>query len=554
MLAHDRTFDKALSPCFDWAVIRRLGWVLLLAGCSMPQDISRDLASLYDRYLAERAALDPDWATGVGLHEHDGRLTRYDDASHEARAALVEKYLGLVPEDTLDARLWRSDLLSQRYEYRRRDARTERPGLPLGAVSVLYDMLMKDYASRGERIANVNRRLGEIPAMIEEVRLRLSRPPRVWTKMALDDGEGTVAFLAELKDADAALVARAKEAYEGYLRFLKEELLSRSDGSFVLGSEAYDFRLRNDHFLGYGSAELERIGRREFDRTVGLLEALDKDWPATLERMKKDHPKPEGLLDAYRREVARARQYMLDRSIVGIPAWERLEIVETPPFLRSSLPYAAYSRPGPLDAARVGHFYVTPVPKHASPEEAAEQLAAHNVYDIPGTVWHEAYPGHHLQFVYAKDIASKIRKLNDSSLLSEGWGLYCEELAHETGYFRDPRERLMQLNWRLQRAARILLDVSLHTGRMTYEEAVAFLVEKVRLNRTHAEASVNAYTSSPTYFPTYMIGMLEIVRIREKLRVRLGGRFTLKEFHERFLSFGNVPPALIELELDHDWR
>jgi uncharacterized protein (DUF885 family) len=520
----------------------------------MPQDIPGDLASLYDRYLAERAALDPDWATGVGIHDHDGRLTRYDDASHAARAALVEKYLALVPGDSLDARLWRSDLLSQRYEHRRRDVRAERPGLPLGAVSVLYDMLVKDYAPREERIAHVNRRLREIPEMIEEVRSRLGRPPRVWTKMAIDDAAGTVAFLDELQEADPALVARAKAAYEAYGRFLREELLPRSDGSFVLGREAYDFHLRNDHFLAYGAEELERIGRREFDATLRMLEALDRDWPATLERMKKDHPRPEELLEVYRREVARARRYMIDRAVVGIPEWEKLEVVETPPFLRSSIPYAAYSRPGPLDAARVGHFYVTPVPRDATPEEAAERLAAHNVYDIPGTVWHEAYPGHHLQFVYAKDIRSKVRKLNDSSLLSEGWGLYCEELAHETGYFRDPRERLMQLNWRLQRAARILLDVSLHTGRMGYEEAVAFLVEKVKLNRSHAEGSVNAYTASPTYFPTYMIGMLEIVRVREACRARLGARFTLKEFHERFLAFGNVPPALIEGELEREWR
>jgi len=197
---------------------------------------------------------------------------------------------------------------------------------------------------------------------------------------------------------------------------------------------------------------------------------------------------------------------------------------------------------------------VTPVAKNAKPEEAEEQLAAHNVYDIPGTVWHEAYPGHHLQFVYAKDIRSKVRKLNDSPLLSEGWGLYCEELANETGYYTDKRERLMQLNWRLQRAARIILDVGLHAGTLTYDDAVTFLVEKVKLNKPQAEGSVNAYTQSPTYFSTYLLGMLEILRIREACRARLRSRFTLKEFHERFLAFGNVPPALIETELDREWK
>jgi hypothetical protein len=531
--------------------MRRVPALLFLLGCAMPRDVSESLAALYDAYLAERAGLDPDWATGIGIHDHDGRLTRYDDASWRARAELVDRWLPRIPGDSLDARLWRSDLLSQQFEYRRRDARTVDPSIPLRVVGVLHDMLVKDYAPKAERVADAARKLREVPAMIAELRGKLGRPPRVWTVMAIEDAEGVPAFLDGFEGVD---VGPAKEAFAAYSKFLKEELLSRSDGSFVLGREAYDFHLRNDHFLACGADELERIGRREFDRTLRMLEELDPKWPGTLEAMKKDHPKADGLVEAYRKEVARARQFMIDRRLVGIPAWEKLEIIETPPFQQSSIPYAAYSRPGPLDASRVGHFYVTPVPKTATPEEAEEQLAGHNLYDIPGTVWHEAYPGHHLQFVFAKDLRSKIRKLNDSPLLSEGWGLYCEELAHETGYYKDRRERLMQLNWRLQRAARVLLDVSLHTGRMTYDEAVAFLAEKVRLNRPHAERSVNGYTASPTYFPSYLVGMLEILRIREACRARLGGRFTLKEFHERFLSYGNVPPALIEAELLSDWR
>ncbi len=536
-------------------MIARVGCLLFLAGVAMPQDVSRELAELYDRYLAERAELDPEWATGVGLHQFDDRLTRWDDASYAARAKFVDAWLAKVPDDSLDARLWRSDLLSSQFEYRRRDVRTVAPGLAFGPVSVLHDMLVKDYAPKTERLANLNRRLARIPALVEELRPKLGRPPKVWTQMAIDDGEGAVAFLKEeLGEADPALVAAARAAYEKYLTFLKEELRPRSDGSFMMGKEAYEFHLKTDHLLNLDVQELSRVGRAEFEKTERMLEAIDRDWPATLEKMKHDHPKAEGLLEHYRKEVARARQYMIDKRLVGIPAWEKLEVVETPAFQQSSIPYAAYSRPGPLDSAKVGHFYVTPVSKNAKPEEAEEQLAAHNLYDIPGTVWHEAYPGHHLQFVYAKDIRSKVRKLNESPLLSEGWGLYCEELANETGYFTDQRERLMQLNWRLQRAARIVLDVDLHTGRIGYDDAVKFLIEKVRLNKPQAEGSVNAYTQSPTYFPTYLLGMLEIVRIREKFREKLGARFTLKEFHERFLAFGNVPPALIEIELEKEWR
>lgn len=534
---------------------RRTGLILLIGGLAMAQDATPEVSDLFDQYLQERAALDPEWATGVGIHQFDDRLTRWDDASYQDRAKLVDRWIPKVPGDSLDAQLWRHDLVSQQFEYRRRDIRTVAPGLPFGIISTLHDMLVKDYAPKAARLANLNKRLAQIPAAIEELRPKLGHPPKVWTKMAIEDGEGSLDFLgSELGDADPSLVSAAKSAMEKHVKFLKEDLQPRSDGSFVLGEQAYEFHLKTDHFLTLSAAELERIGHSEFEKTRHLLEEISKDWPAVLEKMKHDHPAPAGLLAHYRREVARARRFILERGIVGIPEGEQLEVVETPAFEQSSIPYAAYSRPGPLDAGRTGHFYVTPVSKTAKPEEAEEQLAAHNVYDIPGTVWHEAYPGHHLQFVYAKNIRSKIRKLSESPLLSEGWGLYCEELAYESGYYTDSRERLMQLNWRLQRAARILLDVALHTGKMSYDEAVQFLIEKVKLNRPQAEGSVNGYTQSPTYFPTYLLGMLEIVRIREKFREKLGPRFSLKEFHERFLSFGNVPPPLIAAELDRVWK
>jgi uncharacterized protein (DUF885 family) len=109
-----------------------------------------------------------------------------------------------------------------------------------------------------------------------------------------------------------------------------------------------------------------------------------------------------------------------------------------------------------------------------------------------------------------------VRRVNDSPLLSEGWGFYCEELASETGYYDDPRERLMQLNWKLQRAARVILDTSLHAFGMSYDDAVDFLVQRVGMRPEQARASVNAYTQSPTYFSSYFLGMLEIVRLREE--------------------------------------
>jgi hypothetical protein len=512
-------------------------------------------------WTAERARLDPFWATRAGVHEHDHRLTRFDDVSWAERKRLAQETLAVVepmlardlpPAAATDARLFHSQLLFEVHEFERHDARAESPGLPLTAIAAVNDVLVRDFAPAAQRAILAVARLSELPAVVTDARAALGRPPRLWTEMALDELDGALRFLDSVPELAgptpglAEALAGARAALRDYRAWLAEVVLTRSDGSYALGRAEFEWRLRHLHLLDLDAERLLALGREQFALTLRLLEETahgidpSRAWQEQLAEMMTQHPPLEGLLDAYRAEAARARQWLLDEDLLGLPE-ESLQIRETPAFLRTTTPFAAYDSPAPLDQSRLGTFWVTPDPQ------------AHILSDIPGTTWHEAYPGHHTQLVYAKDNPSPVRRLNESPLLSEGWGLYCEELAHESGYYDDPRERLMQLNWRLQRAARVILDTSIHAFGMTHAEAVDFLVRQVGLSRETAVASANAYTQSPTYFSTYLLGMLEIMRLREACRARLGARFTLREFHERLLRCGNVPPALIEAELA-GWR
>lgn len=548
---------------------------LVLASCHAGGAPHGDeaLKGRFEKYLAQRAALDPIWATWVGIHNHDTRLTRWDDASLAARRELAQRTLDdlhaidpstLSTDAWLDYTMWEQELIVELYDYAREDPRAKAPALPVDAVSVIHTMLIKDYAPRADRVRDVRARLKEIPLVVADAKASVKRPPKLWTQMAIEqDLPGAIETLEEIGRMAGELsepLATAREALTQYLEFLKAEVLPRSDGSFVVGRPVYDFYLKHKHGLEMDADALLAIGRREFDRTVEMMDACAKaidpakSARALMEEVVRNVPKAGEVRATYERETARARAYMSQKSIVPIPAGEKLEIIDTPEFERSTTPYAAYSRPAPLDAARTGHFYVTPPPEGATGDELLDYLSGHNLHDIPGTVWHEAYPGHHLQFVYAKGIESKICRIVDSPTLSEGWGLYCEELAHETGYFTSPRDRLMQLNWRLQRAARVILDVGVHSGAMSYDDAVKFLMEKVQMGRPQAEGSVKAYTQRPTYFMSYLVGCLEIQKLRERMKSKLGGRYTMSEFHERFLKYGNVHPGLIAKAMERDWR
>ncbi|GAG11780.1 unnamed protein product, partial [marine sediment metagenome] len=157
--------------------------------------------------------------------------------------------------------------------------------------------------------------------------------------------------------------------------------------------------------------------------------------------------------------------------------------------------------------------------------------------------------GHHLQLVRGALVGSRFRKLAGSSLFAEGWALYCEELMYDTGFFPQAGTRLVQLEARLWRAARVIIDASIHTGDMTFDEAVKFLVDKVRLSKAHAVAEVKRYTQSPTQPMTYIVGMQEVMRIRSEQERKLGSRFDLKAFHDSLLSAGTLPPKLVEAEV-----
>ena len=153
---------------------------------------------------------------------------------------------------------------------------------------------------------------------------------------------------------------------------------------------------------------------------------------------------------------------------------------------------------------------------------------------------HEAYPGHHVDGLKRKENPRLLRKVVRESIMSEGWGLFTEEMMFEQGFLQGDDVRLTQLRNRLWRAARVIIDASLHTGRMTYDEAVTFLADKVRFDRYAAALDVDMYTVRPTYVLGYLIGMQEIEahpqRLHREVRRAVAAERVLRSLAERRLD------------------
>lgn len=301
--------------------------------------------------------------------------------------------------------------------------------------------------------------------------------------------------------------------------------------------ELRGIEMSSDEILRLGWDYLERIKgeRAEIARAIDP-EASPEE---VLGRIKSRHPETfEELIGAYRTAIEEARRFVIERGIATVPENERLDVAETPEFLRHLIPIAAYMPPAKFDPVRQGIYLVTPP---ATPE----MLAEHSYASIENTSVHEAYPGHHLQFSCALENPSLVRLMSQPIEFQEGWAFYCEEMMKEQGFHDDPEHRLIMVNDLLWRAARIILDVKLHRGEMSVEEAVDFLVEHVGMDRSAATAEVRRYTMTPTYPLSYLLGKHLIVQLRRDLERRLGDRFDLRRFHDAMLYAGNLPWRLM---------
>jgi uncharacterized protein (DUF885 family) len=429
----------------------------------------------------------------------------------------------------------------------------------------LYSVLARQ-DSVGPRAPAALERLQAIPGFLAAARNTLDGPPGVFVDSALamlGGGGELVVQLAmtlagespELRDPLQAGAAAALDSLKGFGAALRDEVEPSPDPqAFAIGEEQFSRRLHFEHALTSGAPELWRYGLHLQEETEARLAELaaemgGRPWRELVDELRGDAPGPDEILDAYREELERAHRFVLERDLVTVPAGP-VEVVPTPAFLASLVPFAAYEPPPIYLGAQQGRFYVTR-PDPTLPAEAfAQQRRGHCRYAISAMVAHEAYPGHHLQLLTAQGLGSEVRRHLWTPVMVEGWALYCEQLMDEAGYYQTAEERLFQQVNLLWRAVRVVLDVGLHTRGMTPLEAVEYMVSHLPIERRSAEAEVRRYCAMPTYQLCYAVGRRELLRLRDAFRELEGADFNPKRFHDAVLAYGGLPVSLARWGMD----
>ncbi len=395
--------------------------------------------------------------------------------------------------------------------------------------------------------------------------------------------------LKGLGEAGPAAAAAFREMGE----FLKEAGRSLAGADhFAAGEQEYQWRLSNNLRLDPGQTPgtLYAYAQTQVEASQGLLIEVAKEvarrrrlrlvWEgraaslrsvrAVMDDLSRDYPRnDEEMFRIYRARAMDLVAYARQHGMFDLPAEYRLEIVETPPMLESTLEAAYYPAPA-FKPCGIGRFYLT-----ASHGDLGV-LKGNNIHAVADLCAHEGFPGHDWQFQFMRQRARSIGSVRwltpgavedsssmwEDSMSSEGWALYAEQLVGEPqsdarGGFYTPEERLYQLKWQTLRDARVRIDTGLHTGRMSFDEAVRYYLENVeflpdacsvgRPDPVRAAAcnaarrAVYRYSKWPTQAITYHLGKRDILDLRDRLRRMQGDRFSLRSFHERFLSIGTIP-------------
>ena len=506
---------------------------------------------------------DPLAATSLGIHRFDHLLPQgsYEAVQQETRKAKETlRRLERFDRKTLShgrridygvarnaLRLW----IFQNEELRIWESR------PSGAEdlgSAVFLLFMRNFAPLPERLASITGRLERAPRYLLETKSRVRKPTKLWSEIGLESTQQTPAFLGIIEAAAKEALApaefarlqeaatKAREALEDQERWIRDELLPKATDRVGIGAAKFR-RLLALRELGLTVDEVYALGKRFLRESRRELERLAKEIPngGTVEKAKEavkgDHPSDwKGVLDYTAKAMNDARTFIMENDLATVPSNEVLRVIETPSYLRHVIPFAAYNSPGHFDRVQEGLYMVTPY------EDQPEMLKEDSYAGTRNTAVHEGYPGHHLQLSCANLNPSFARLMSFGAVESvEGWAHYCEAMMKEKGFGDDPATRFAQMLDQLWRAARIIIDVDLHCGRMTFDQAVDFLVTECGFERPGAVGEVKRYSYTPAYPLSYLTGKYLILQLRKDVKKGLGRQYSDKFFHDTYLYAGSIP-------------
>ena len=444
-------------------------------------------------------------------------------------------------------------------------------------TNAIFMLMNRDFAPVNERLKSIIAREKQIPEAIAQAKINLNNPPKIFTEIAIQQLPDDIRFFEkDLPNAlanatDAALITQFEQsnaatlkALQDYQAWLKTNLLPRSHGDFKLGAKNYQKKLALEEMVDIPLKKLLAINEEDTKRNqenfIRYAKIIDPDLSpkAVQEAVAKNHPKPDQLLATFSDSYAQVIAFIEKEHIISLPANVPPRIIETPPFLRATT-FASMDSPGPFETGSKEAFFSVTLPDTSwTPAEIEDYMSSFTYPLIFSTVIHEAYPGHYVQFLFAQQLNDRVRQLFYANSNVEGWAHYTEQMMADAGFIPHGADEkalaeyhLGQAQDALLRNARFTVGIKLHTGAMSFADAVNYFEKTAYLSKKGALMEAKRGTSDPTYL-IYTLGKLEILKLRADYAKKMGRDFSLQEFHDAFMHEGYAPIKLVRRAMLQD--
>ncbi len=506
-------------------------------------------------------------SSDAGLHTWDSKLTDYSPAAIEARRQHVRSLLAQVnamrtenwkKDDRIDWLLFRAQLEGIAFFDRAMDFEHADPQTYVNECSnSIFSLLKKEYDTPRNRALSATARLKAMPAIIEQGKRNLTNPVKLYPQLAIDYARSIdslfkdsmmTALAKDLSPAEMNNLVGASDAaiksIHAYADWLEKRAATMPQFA-PMGEANYNYLLKHVYLLPLDARQVEMLGQAELARYRGLESmlpdpSLANPDPSRAKVIPKDQ---DDFLKAYESREAEMIGFLKENKLVTLPSYlGRFEIRQLPDAFKPTSPGGFMNAPGVYDKDDTGFYFI---PTY-NPRSSNFYIRA-AIEDPRPILGHEGIPGHFLQLSIANHLKDEIRRQHSDGIFVEGWALYGEEMLMRTGlYPLNSASQGQVLRLARYRAARIGVDVNLHTGRWTFEQAVKYFMEAGGLDREAAEGEAAGAAASPTQKIYYMTGKWQIMRLLGKYRDQKGKNFRLGQFHDDLIKNGSLPLSIVE--------
>lgn len=562
---------------------------IMLCSCIKKEETANDadLNAKFDQYkeyfVNELWKTNPEWASSQGFHKYDSVLLIPTDENDRIQMKFAQSQLDslkkyplvqLSDNNKTDVQMMENLMNSFLFSINEMKSGTWNPA-QYNVCGSFAEILNGTYDSLENRLRDFDLKMKNVPAYYEAAARNLKNPTTEHTQLAIaqnlgglsvfkDDLKAALAksnWKEEQKTATLEKAALSIKAIENYANFLKQ-MDNASPRSFRLGKELYAQKFDLDIQSGFSAEEIYQKALSEKEVLHGKMFTLaDKLWskylPNTnkptdkldlirqvIDKISLQHTTPENFQSEIEKQIPELVAYVKEKDLLYIDPSKPLVVRKEPDYM-AGVAGASISAPGPYDKNANTYYNVGSLAGW-SKEDAESYLREYNDYILQILNIHEAIPGHYTQLVYANQSPSIIKSILGNGAMIEGWAVYTERMMLESGYKNSDEMWLMYYKWNLRTVCNTILDNSVHTRNMSKEEALHLLTKEAFQQEAEAQGKWKRATLSQVQLCSYFTGYTEIYAFREELKKKEGDKFNLKQFHEKFLSYGSAPVKYIK--------